>query len=157
MPGQTCRRSRRGSRWVSATPVASSIRNRCRGSGTRRSEGAAHEGGHYVCYRTYTILCTQTNTYSLACGSGGKGGNGGRGRGYSYQSGRLSGNSGNSGSTNSCSGVTSRGNSGNSGTSGGDWGQSGGSGAPAGIAIKKRNAVMKSYTSNTVKGSIVDI
>lgn len=84
-------------------------------------------------------------------------GSGGRGRGFSYQSGSLSGNSGNSGSTNSCSGGTSRGNSGNSGTSGGDWGQSGGSGAPAGIAIQKKNAVMKSYTSNTVKGRIVDI
>jgi len=158
MPGQTCRRARRGSRWVNATPVASSIRNRCRGGGTRRSENKdGHDGGNYICYRTYTVTCQQTNTYSLAGGAGGNGGAGGRGRGYSHQFGRLSGSSGNSGSTNSCSGSSSTGNRGNSGTSGGDWGQSGGSGAPAGIAIQKRNAVMKSYTSNTVKGSIVDI
>ena len=158
MPGQTCRRSRRGSRWISGTPVASSIRSRCRGDGTRRSEAKdGHDGGNYVCYRTYSVTCQQTNTYSLGGGIGGNAGNGGRGRGFSYQSGSLSGNSGNSGNSNSCSGGTSTGNSGNSGTSGGDWGQSGGSGAPAGIAIQKKNAVMKSYTSNTVKGSIVDI
>jgi hypothetical protein len=150
MPGQTCRRSRRGSRWVNANPVASSIRNRCRGGGTRRGDGA-----NYFCHRKWSVNCTESNNYNKSGGSGGNAGSGGRGRGFSYQTGTLSGNSGNSGNTNSCSGGSSRGNSGNSGNSGGDWGQAG-SGS-AGIAIQKKNAVMKSYTSNTVKGSIVDI
>lgn len=153
-PGQSCRRARSGGRWQSANQ--NGIRNRCRGGGTRRGSGD-YPGGNYQCSSSWTIRCIQTNNYNLSGGSGGNAGSGGRGRGFSYQNGTLSGNSGNSGNTNSCSGGSSRGNSGNPGTSGGDWGQSGGSGAPAGIAIQKKNAVMKSYSSNTVKGSIVDI
>jgi len=153
-PGQSCRRARSGGRWVSANQ--NGIRNRCRGGGTRRGSGD-YPSGNYQCSSSWNVLCVQTNSYNLGGGSGGNAGSGGRGRGFSYQSGSLSGNSGNSGNSNSCSGGTSTGNSGNSGTSGGDWGQSGGSGAPAGIAIQKKNAVMKSYTSNTVKGRIVDI
>jgi hypothetical protein len=153
-PGQTCRRARSGGRWVSANQ--SGIRNRCRGGGTRRGSGD-YPGGNYQCSSSWNVLCVRTNSYNLGGGNGGNGGSGGRGRGFSYQSGSLSGNSGNSGNSNSCSGGTSTGNRGNSGTSGGDWGQSGGSGASAGIAIQKKNAVMKSYTSNTVKGRIVDI
>ena len=151
-PGQSCRRARSGGRWQSANQ--NSIRNRCRGGGTRRGSGD-YPGGNYQCSSSWTIRCIQTNNYNKSGGSGGNAGSGGRGRGFSYQSGTLAGNSGNAGNTNSCSGGSSRGNSGNSGTSGGDWGQAG-SGS-AGIAIQKKNAVMKSYTSNTVKGSIVDI
>ncbi len=151
-PGQSCRRARSGGRWQSANQ--NSIRNRCRGGGTRRGSGD-YPGGNYQCTSSWTIRCIQTNNYNKSGGSGGNAGSGGRGRGFSYQSGTLSGNSGNRGNTNSCSGGSSTGNSGNPGTSGGDWGQAG-SGS-AGIAIQKKNAVMKSYTSNTVKGSIVDI
>ena len=155
-PGQTCRKSRRGSRQVSGNPVASSIRSRCRGSGTRRGEGGPlHEGGNYICYRKWTVTCSETYPFNKSGGSGGNGGSAGRGRGFSYQSGTLAGNNGNVGNSNSCSGGTSTGNSGNPGTSGGDWGKAGS--GTAGIAIQKKNAVMKSYTSNTVKGSIVDI
>ena len=153
-PGQTCRRARSGGTWVSANQ--NGIRNRCRGGGTRRGSGD-YPGGNYQCSSSWNVLCVRTNSYNLGGGNGGNAGSGGRGRGFSYQSGSLSGNSGNSGNSNSCSGGTSTGNRGNSGTSGGDWGQSGGSGASAGIAIQKKNAVMKSYTSNTVKGRIVDI
>ena len=153
-PGQTCRRARSGGRWVSANQGG--IRNRCRGGGTRRGSGD-YPGGNYQCSSSWSVLCVQTNSYNISGGAGGNGGSGGRGRGFSYQSGTLAGNSGNAGNTNSCSGGSSRGNSGNSGTSGGDWGQSGGSGAPAGIAIQKKNAVMKRYSSSTVKGRIVDI
>ena len=155
-PGQTCRRSRRGSRQVSGNPVASSIRSRCRGSGIRRGDGGdLHNGGNYVCYRTWNVKCSETTPFNKAGGNGGSAGSAGRGRGFSYQSGTLAGNNGNAGNTNSCSGGTSTGNSGNAGNSGGDWGKAGS--GTAGIAIQKKNAVMKSYTSNTVKGSIVDI
>ena len=155
-PGQTCRRSRRGSRQIGGNPVASSIRSRCRGSGTRRGDGGdLHNGGNYVCYRTWNVKCSQSTAYNKSGGNGGNGGNGGRGRGFSYQDGDVSGNSGNSGNTNSCSGGSSRGNSGNPGTSGGDWGKAGS--GTAGIAIQKKNAVMRSYTDKTVKGSIVNI
>lgn len=153
-PGKSCRASRSGGQWVNANQ--SGIRNRCRGGSTRRGSGD-YPGGNYQCSSSWSIRCVQTNSYNISGGAGGNGGAGGRGRGYSHQFGRLSGYSGNSGSTNSCGGRSSRGNRGNSGTSGGDWGQDGGSGAPAGIAIQKKNVVMKSYTSNTVKGRIVDI
>ena len=155
-PGQTCRKSRRGSRQVSGNPVASSIRSRCRGSGIRRGDGGdLHNGGNYVCYRTWNVKCSETTPFNKAGGNGGNAGSAGRGRGFSYQSGTLAGNNGNVGNTNSCSGGTSTGNSGNAGNSGGDWGKAGS--GTAGIAIQKKNAVMASYTSNTVKGSIVDI
>ena len=153
-PGQSCRRARSGGRWVSANQ--NGIRNRCRGGGTRRGSGD-YPSGNYQCSSSWNVLCVQTNSYNISGGRGGNGGSGGRGRGFSYQNGSLSGNSGNSGSTNSCSGGSSTGNRGNSGTSGGDWGQSGGSGAPAGIAIQKKNAVIKYSTTNTIKGRIVDI
>ena len=156
MPGQTCRRSRRGSRWVSANPVASSIRSRCRGGGTRRGDGGdLHNGGNYICYRTWSVTCSQTTDYNKAGGNGGNGGSAGRGRGFSHQSGTLAGGGGNAGNTNSCSGGSSTGNSGNPGNSGGDWGKPGG--GTAGIAIQKKNAVMASYTDKTVKGKIVNI
>jgi len=155
-PGQTCRRSRRGSRQIGGNPVASSIRSRCRGSGTRRGDGGdLHNGGNYICYRKWTVSCSETTPYNKSGGNGGNGGSGGRGRGFSYQTGSVKGNGGNGGNTNSCSGGSSTGNSGNPGNSGGEWGKAGS--GTAGIAIQKKNAVMASYTSKTVKGSIVDI
>ena len=155
-PGRSCRNARGGATWV-AIQAQHSIRNRCRGGGTRRSETGDYPSGSYQCSESWTILCRQHSSWTMYGGAGGSGGAGGRGRGFSYQSGNLSGGAGNTGNTSSCSGGSSTGNSGNPGTSGGDWGQSGGSGAPAGFGIQKRNTRVEYYSGNTVKGPIVNI
>jgi len=157
-PGTTCKEVKANKNaasvnWVSANQTG--IRGRCRGSGARRGDGIYPNNGNYQCSRTWSIKCAVTNNFNKSGGGGGNGGNEGRGRGFSYQNKTLDGNSGNDGNTNKCSGSSSTGNKGNSGNSGGDWGKKGS--GTAGIAIQKKNAVMKSYTSNTVKGSIVDI
>ena len=152
-PGRSCRAARFGATWVSANQ--NSVRDRCRGGGTRRGSGD-YPGGNYQCSPFWTVLCQQTNYFSLGGGNGGNGGAGGRGRGFSYQSGSLAG-AGNSGSTNSCSGGVSRGNSGNPGNSGGDWGQTIVGGGTAGAAIKRRNTRVEYFTQNTLKGPIQDV
>lgn len=153
-PGASCRTARSGATWVSANQ--NSVRNRCRGGGTRRGSGD-YPGGNYQCSPYWTITCQQTNYYNLSGGPGGSGGAGGRGRGYSYQSGSLAGTSGNSGGTNQCSGGVSRGNSGNPGNDGGDWGQTIVGGGSAGAAIKKKNTRVSYYTENTLKGPIQNV
>jgi len=153
-PGQSCRAARSGATWVSANQ--NSVRNRCRGGGARRGNGD-YPGGSYQCSPTWTILCQQTNYFSIGGGSGGIGGTGGPGRGFSNQNSSLAGNPGNSGGTNSCNGGTSTGNSGNPGTDGGDWGQSVVGGGSGGKAVLKKNARVEYYTENTLKGSIQNI
>ena len=153
-PGQSCRAARSGATWVNANQ--NSVRNRCRGGGTRRASGD-YPSGNYQCSPHWTILCQQSYTYTIGGGPGGSGGAGGRGRGYSYQTGSLAGSSGNAGGTNSCSGGVSRGNSGNPGNDGGDWGQTIVGGGTAGVAIKKKNTRIEYYSENTLKGPIQDV
>lgn len=153
-PGQSCRSARSGATWVSANQ--NSVRNRCRGGGTRRGNGD-YPGGNYQCSPFWTVICQQTNYFSIGGGPGGNGGPGGPGRGFSNQNSSLAGNPGNSGGTNSCSGGSSAGNSGNPGTDGGEWGQSVVGGGTAGKAVLKKNTRVEYYTENTLKGSIVDI
>lgn len=154
-PGQSCRRARSGSTWVSANQ--NSVRNRCRGGGARRGASGEYPRGNYQCSPFWTIRCRETNNFSISGGPGGSGGAGGRGRGYSYQTGSLAGSPGNSGGTNSCSGGVSRGNSGSPGNDGGDWGQTIVGGGTAGAAIKKRNTRVEYYTQNTLKGPIQNV
>ena len=85
---------------------------------------------------------------------------GGVGQGFSNQGGPGSGNSGNSGNTNTCAttGSSSSGNAGNSGITGGTWGVSPSPGGSAGVAIaKKSTSVNQGSSSNTIKGSIINV
>lgn len=149
-PGLSCRSARSGATWVSANQ--NSVRNRCRGGGTRRGSGD-YPSGNYQCSPFWTVRCVQTNSFNVAGGSGGSGGSGGPGRGFTTQSSSLAGSSGNSGNCNSCSGGgTSCGNSGNPGGSGAEWGES--AGGNAGIAVHKKNTRVEYYTVNTIKGPI---
>ena len=139
------------------------IRNRCRGRGSRRGGGwdETNKAG-YHCGTQSQSKCQITTATTVGGGNKGFGGNGGVGKGWSNRNTAINsaphiGNSGNSGNTNSCAanGNNSTGNSGNPGNSGGDWGIT--STGSAGRAIQKKGAVVNHYTDNTVKGKIKNI
>ena len=162
-PGLTCRSATGGNPgggralWHSASQ--NSIRNRCRGGGTRRGSGDASwnagvQSGLYQCSPHWTITCADRQYFNKSGGGAGNGGSGGSGQGFSRT--KSNGNSGNSGNCNSCvRGGTSCGNSGNPGNPGGDWGQAGDR-TVAGAAISKRNVRIQYSTSNTIKGREID-
>ncbi len=155
MPGRSCRIALgSGARWMNANQTA--IRNRCRGSGSRRGMGV-YPAGNYQCSANWSINCYKPINFSIGGGAAGAAGGGGVGQGFSNFNSPGSGNPGGSGSTNSCSGGSSTGNSGNPGNSGGKWGQSVVGGGSGGKSIQKRNARVEYYTNNTVKGSITNI
>ena len=139
------------------------IRNRCRGRGSRRGEGwNQHNKKGYHCATTSRSVCQVTTATTVSGGAGGNKGTGGVGKGFSNRNTSINasphkGNSGNSGSTNSCAGNgnNSTGNTGNPGNSGGDFGQD--SSGKSGRAVSKKNATVNVFSSNTLKGSIVNI
>jgi len=139
------------------------IRSRCRGRGSRAGGGwdSTNKAG-YHCGTSSQSVCQKTTNNTVTGGAGGNKGTGGVGKGFSNRNTSINaaphkGNSGNNGGTNTCAANsnTSTGKRGNPGNSGGDFGQH--THKLSGRAVQKKNAKLNSYSSNTLKGLIVNI
>jgi len=139
------------------------IRNRCRGRGSRRGGGwnETNKAG-YHCGTSSQSTCQKKTNNTVTGGAGGNKGIGGVGKGFSNRNISINasphkGNSGNNGGTSKCDGNSnnSTGNKGNKGNSGGGFGQH--THKISGRAVSKKNAKLNSYSSNTLKGLIVNI
>lgn len=146
------------------TQKPNEVRSRCRGGSYRRSQTwNEYNRTGYHCGKGSTYKCQEKTNNIVSGGPKGTKGTGGIGKGYSNLNTSIDesphiGNSGNSGNTNKCNikGTSSTGNAGNPGNSGGDWGQSS-TNTVAGRSIQKKGVKVLGKTSNTVKGSIINI
>jgi len=140
------------------------VRSRCRGGSYRASQSwNQFNRTGYHCGNGNTFTCRGRTNTTVTGGPKGNKGEGGLGRGFANRNADTTvlphiGNPGNSGNTNVCNqnGNSSTGNSGNKGNRGGDWGQ-GSTNTSGGKAIQKKGVQVFGKSSNTVKGSIIDI
>ena len=143
---------------------AGNIRGRCRGGSYRRGQTwNQYNRTGYHCGNSSLYGCRGKTNNTVSGGPRGNKGTGGAGKGFSNLNIEMTasphiGNPGNSGGTNVCNvnGNSSTGNSGNKGNGAGDWGQSS-TNTSGGKAIQKKGVQVFGKSSNTVKGSIIDI